>query len=326
MCAVVILCIVIGAVVYGTRKDNNAGDNVDLIEVPDSSEQEKVDDDGKPDDVQLHEVEDVEEKSSVDTKNFKYDPFADDAGWGDESIFGSKIIVSGTGKRDESSGGSQVIIGDSNSTSNNPNVRELSAAEARAAIMEEVKSSDYAYRINENDFSDGFGIYMNPKYDLSVGRIMGDTGYVSGPNGTEVGITELDNSLSIDEHRKTVLKDAGYRKVYDYSNGAIFEYNTPVTIGSGIDDFENTPYYVAWRYSDESMNDYGGQLFCDTTMESTFGEGYYIEMYNATSGLYYGYYIVEHNGRIFKATGMSTYRDTLLDVTLAAMDTCVYPY
>lgn len=155
---------------------------------------------------------------------------------------------------------------------------------------------------------------------------MDGTGYISGPNDTDVGISELDPSMTLDEHRGKLLKDSGYSKVYRYSDGAILEYGTPITLGSGIDDFENTHYYNAWRCNDESMNDYGGQLFCDTEVKSKFGEGYYIELYNATSNLYYGYYLCNHNGRMFKAAGSSMYQDTLLDVVLATMDTCVYPY
>lgn len=262
----------------------------------------------------------------IDSKDFTYDPFSDDAGWGSESIFGNKIIINGSGKRDDMQG-SQIVIGESQSGNTaGKNTRKLSAAEAQASLMEEVKSSDYHYRINEKDFSDGFGIYMNPKYELIVGRIMGDTGYISAPNGTEVGITELDNSVSIEEHRKKILVDSGYMTVYNYSKEPMFAYGTPTTFGVGIDDFENSPMYTAWRCNDESMNDYGGQLFCDDTMKSKFGDGYYIEMYNVTSGLYYGYYLVEHNGRIFKATGMSMYQGTLRDITVATIDTCVYPY
>lgn len=272
-------------------------------------------------DMTSNESNDIIITEGIDSKDFKYDPFAEDAGWGDESIFGSKIIVSGTGKRDAS-----VDSEDGVKNSTKDRIRELTPAEARAAIMNEVKSSDYAYRINVNDFSDGFGIYMNPKYELVVSRIMNGTGYIGGPNGTEVGITELDNSISLNEHRKKVLVDGGYMEVYDYSKGAVFAYDTPVTFGVGINDFESMPYYTDWRCEDRSLNEYGGQLFCDTEIKSTFGSGYYIEMYNATSGLYYGYYLVEHNGRIFRATGMSTYRETLRDITLATVDTCVYPY
>ena len=263
--------------------------------------------------------------ASIDSKDFKYDPFSEDAGWGNESIFGSRIIVQGTGKKEDNKQGIQIEGSDSTNTANK-NIRTLSAAESQAAIMEEVKSVDYAYRINVNDFSDGFGVYMNPKYELVVGRIMGDTGYISGPNGTEVGITELDRSVSIDKHREKLLIDSGYRAVYDRSKEPMLEYGTPITLGSGIDNFESTPMYNAWDKQDFSMNDYGGQLFCDSRAESKFGKGYYIELYNASSQLYYGYYLVEHNGRIFKATGMSTYQDTLKDITMATVDTCVYPY
>lgn len=322
----VAVCLVGGGVFMFSHNSNDSVDTpLVLKEVQDDTD--NIDDSvtEKEDAIELHEVQESDAQVA-DKKNFKYDPFAEDAGWGDESIFGNHMIINGTGKKEESQGG-LVIVDDSEQDSTaKKNTRALSSAEAQAAMMEEVKSNNYTYRINERSYSDGFGIYRNPKYELGVSRIMGDTGYISGPNDTEVGITELDNSVSLDEHRKKVLTDSGYGAVYRLSKGAAFEYNTPVTIGSGIDDFKNTSLYNLWRCKDLSVNNYGGQLFCDTEMKSSFGSGYYIELYNATSGLYYGYYIVEHNGRIFKATGKSMYRDTLLDVTLATIDTCVYPY
>ncbi len=332
--AVIFLLLVIaGVAIYLSNKPKEEEEApVELHEVPVDTEDDTVSGNSTSEEeqpVELHEVDSTEDSGLIDSKDFKYDPFAEDSGWGDESIFANHIIVSGGGKKDESSQGSQIIIADGEDGEVNTadkNTREMSAAEAKAAMMEKVKSGDYAYRINKNDFSDGFGIYMNPKYDLKIGRIMDDVGYIKGPNDTEVGIAELDPSISLEEHRKKLLIESGYRAVYNYSDGAMLAYDTPITLGKGIDDFENTPYYIAWRYNDESMNDYGGQLFCDTAMKSSFGEGYYIELYNATSNMYYGYFLVEHNGRIFKATGMSMYRDTILDITLATIDTCVYPY
>lgn len=318
---VLVVVATIAALLYfNANKTEPTEPQKDLIAVSDNDTHETV---APTEEGEGDKVYDLEPVVKIDSKNFKYDPFAEDAGWGDESIFEGNIILEGSGKRNES--GSQIVVEGSQSN-DSPNSRELTPAEARAALMNEVKSSDYHYRINVNDFSDGFGIFMNPKYDLKISRIMKDTGYLHGPNGTEVGITELDPSISIDEHRKKLLTDSGYRNVYSYSDGAILEYGTSITIGSGIDDFENTKYYNAWRYNDESMNDYGGQLFCDTEMKSTFGEGYYIEMWHPTANLYYGYYLVEHNGRIFKGTGTSMYQDTLVDITLAAVDTCVYVY
>lgn len=320
-----IILVAIGVIAYVSLNEDNeedAKEPLTLIEVPEDGTVINDGDDAE-DKVELHETEPVEE-AGTNSKNFVYDPFAEDAGWGDQSIFGDKIIINGTGQRAEIKESKYDSY--TEETIAKKNTRQLSAAEAKASIMEEVKSNDYAYRINEKDFSDGFGIYMNPKYELSVSRIMGDTGYISAPNGTEVAITELDSRLSLNEHRKKLLIDSGYRAVYNYSSNPIFSYGTPVTLGVGIDNFESTPMYTAWRYNDESVNDYGGQLFCDTEVKSAFGEGYYIELYNATSGLYYGYYLVEHNGRMFKATGMSTYRDTLIDITMATIDTCVYPY
>lgn len=268
--------------------------------------------------------EEVTTSDGIDPKNFKYDPFAEDSGWGNESIFGNKIIIAGTGKADTS--GLKVDESGEADTIAKKNTRKLSAAESQAALMEEVKSKDYNYRINEKDFSEGFGIYMNPKYELTVGRIMGDTGYIKAPNNTEVGITELDPKVSLMDHRKNLLTTVGYNSLALWTDEPSVPRDTPIAVGSGIDNFKNTKFYNMWVGHDLTVNDYGGQLWCDTKMESKFGSGCYIEVYSAGSESYYGYYLVEHNGRIFKATGMSTYRDTLLDIVLATIDTCVYPY
>lgn len=316
--------IIVSAIAYngGGNKNPPVDESFELVEVPEDLTPVE---DNSSEDVAEDTGEEVENTATdvIDSKNFVYDPFAEDSGWGNESVFGNKIVVSGTGQRDTSE---QEQGGDSIENSTIKNTRELSAAEANAAMMERIKSKDYTYRINENDFSDGFGIYMNPKYEIVVSRIMQDTGYLRAPNDTEVGITELDPSVGLKQYRKEVLTSGGYRKIADFTDEPIFDYGTPVVEGTGIKDFENTRFYNDWHGNDESMSEYGGQLFCDTTAKSTFGSGYYIEMYRAGSSMYYGYYICEHNGRIFKATGMSEYRDTLRDIVLATIDTCVYPY
>lgn len=310
-----IICIAgfIGACIYNKSKEEDNGARKSDISLSENELETGAD-------TEVDEESTSEQVTETNTEvgevNFHYDPNEDDDTYYNNG-YGDNVLIEGSGT---------VVQIESDDDLVQTSAGVASSAENQKIWAKAAQEEDYMYAIKGFDFSRGFSVFQSNKYDIYVALITETTAQMHAPNATTVNVTELDyRNGDATYWREEKLGQECFAEYAKIAPACKIPYGTEYILGTGLKDFENTEFVNYFR-EDPTVNISDNQLIVDEEVNTRFGEGYYFEVFNDTTGMYYGTMIIQHGSRVFCLRGYSSYKDSIKDIITATADRCIYVY
>lgn len=294
----IVLCIIFLAKSNKNNGETTVSDNTVTLE-PEATTEPVV---------QLDKPEDVKTEDG-------YTKFVYDANESMEDYFKSKVSIQGSGT---------VVDIQTNKTDENGITYGTGDMTQEYWYESSEDRSNYIHAVTAYDFSKGFGPVLSVKYDIGIQSIIGSMAIMNAPNNTILRVSERDYTEGDATYwHKKIMGELGHGYTELVIPVDSIPYNTPFIIGTGLEDW--TPY-EKYNSTDITVNTTSTQLLCDISVDTIFGEGYYIETFNNTSGCFEGHLIIQHGDRVFVCEGTSEYRDSIKDICTACLDRCITVY